>query len=54
MDIKKIRPLGDRILVKPLEEEEKTRGGIVLPDTISKEKPQLGKVLALGPGRTNG
>ena len=53
MDVKKIRPLGDRILVKPLEEEEKTRGGIVLPDTISKEKPQLGKVLALGPGRTN-
>ena len=53
MDIKKIRPLGDRILVKPLEEEEKTRGGIVLPDTISKEKPQLGKVLAIGPGRTN-
>ena len=53
MDVKKIRPLGDRILVKPLEQEEKTRGGIVLPDTISKEKPQLGKVLALGPGRTN-
>lgn len=53
MDVKKIRPLGDRILVKPLEEEEKTRGGIVLPDTISKEKPQLGEVLALGPGRTN-
>ncbi|MDD3656705.1 MAG: co-chaperone GroES [Atribacterota bacterium] len=53
MDIKKIKPLGDRILVKPLQEEEKTRGGIVLPDTVSKEKPQVGEVLAVGPGRTN-
>ena len=53
MDIKKIKPLSDRILVKPLQEEEKTRGGIVLPDTVSKEKPQIGEVLAVGPGRTN-
>jgi chaperonin GroES len=53
MDIKKIKPLGDRILVKPFVEEEKTRGGIVLPDTVSKEKPQVGEVLAVGPGRTN-
>jgi chaperonin GroES len=53
MDIKKIKPLGDRILVKPLVEEEKTKGGIVLPDTVSKEKPQIGEVLAVGPGRTN-
>ncbi|MDD2352182.1 MAG: co-chaperone GroES [Candidatus Caldatribacteriota bacterium] len=53
MDIKKIKPLGDRILVKPFVEEEKTKGGIVLPDTISKEKPQVGEVLAVGPGRTN-
>jgi len=53
MDIKKIKPLGDRILVKPVVEEEKTKGGIVLPDTISKEKPQVGEVLAVGPGRTN-
>ena len=53
MDIKKIKPLGDRLLVKPIIEEEKTRGGIVLPDTVSKEKPQVGEVLAVGPGRTN-
>ncbi len=44
-----IRPLGDRILVKALEEEQKTRSGIVLPDT-AKEKPQQGKVLAVGKG----
>ena len=53
MDVKKIKPLADRILVKPVEEEEKTKGGIVLPDTVSKEKPQIGEVLAVGPGRTN-
>jgi len=46
----KIEPLDDRIVVKPLEAEEKTRGGIVLPDT-AKEKPQKGKVVAAGPGR---
>jgi len=45
-----IQPLGDRVLVKPLEAEEKTKGGIVLPDT-AKEKPQEGKVIAVGPGR---
>ena len=44
-----IRPLGDRVLVKPLESEEKTKGGIVLPDT-AKEKPQEGKVIAVGKG----
>ncbi len=53
MDVTKIKPLADRILVKPVEEEEKTKGGIVLPDTVSKEKPQIGEVLAVGPGRTN-
>lgn len=53
MDVTKIKPLADRILVKPVEEEEKTKGGIVLPDTVSKEKPQVGEVLAVGPGRTN-
>ncbi|KQC07070.1 MAG: molecular chaperone GroES [Candidatus Cloacimonas sp. SDB] len=41
------------MLVKPFVEEEKTKGGIVLPDTVSKEKPQVGEVLAVGPGRTN-
>jgi chaperonin GroES len=45
-----LQPLGDRLVVKPLEGEEKTRGGIILPDT-AKEKPQEGKVLAAGPGR---
>jgi chaperonin GroES len=46
----KLQPLGDRIVVKPIEREEVTKGGIVLPDT-AKEKPQEGKVLAVGPGR---
>jgi chaperonin GroES len=46
----KLKPLGDRVVVEFLEEEEKTKGGIVLPDT-AKEKPQKGKVLAVGPGR---
>lgn len=46
----KLQPLGDRVIVKPIESEEVTKGGIVLPDT-AKEKPQEGKVLAVGPGR---
>ena len=46
----KIRPLDDRIVVKPMEAEDKTAGGIVLPDT-AKEKPQKGKVVAVGPGK---
>lgn len=46
-----IRPIEDRIVVQPLEAEEKTAGGILLPDT-AKEKPQRGKVLAVGDGRT--
>jgi chaperonin GroES len=46
----KIRPLDDRVVVEPLEAEEKTAGGIVLPDT-AKEKPQRGKVKAVGPGK---
>ena len=45
----KIKPMADRLLVKPLEEEEVTPGGIVLPET-AKEKPQKGEVLAVGPG----
>lgn len=44
-----VRPLYDRVVVKVLEQEEKTRGGIVLPDT-AKEKPQKGEVIAVGPG----
>ena len=46
-----IQPLGDRIVVKPLEAEDKTKGGILLPDT-AKEKPQEGKVVAVGKGKT--
>ena len=45
-----IRPLGDRVLVKPLPTEERTKGGIVLPDT-AKEKPQEGEVIAVGSGK---
>jgi chaperonin GroES len=46
----KIRPLGDRILVKRIKEEEKTKGGIIIPET-AKEKPQEGKVVAVGKGK---
>jgi chaperonin GroES len=45
-----IKPLADRILVKPLEAEEKTKGGIIIPDN-AKEKPQKGEVVAVGPGK---
>jgi chaperonin GroES len=47
----KIRPLQDRILVKRVDEEEKTKGGIIIPDS-AKEKPQDGLVVAVGPGKT--
>ena len=43
------RPLGDRVLIKRVEEEQKTKGGIIIPDT-AKEKPQEGEVIAVGPG----
>ena len=46
------RPLGDRVLVKRVEEEAKTKGGIIIPDT-AKEKPQEGEVVATGPGARN-
>ena len=46
----KLKPLDERVVVEPVEAEEKTAGGIVLPDT-AKEKPQLGTVLAVGPGK---
>ena len=46
----KLRPLGDRILVKRIKEEEKTKGGIIIPDT-AQEKPQEGKVVAVGKGK---
>jgi len=47
----KLKPLGDRVVVKRLEAEATTKGGIVLPDT-AKEKPKRGKVVAVGPGKT--
>jgi chaperonin GroES len=48
----KIRPLQDRVIVQRVEEEEKTKGGIIIPDT-AKEKPQEGKVIAVGKGKVN-
>jgi chaperonin GroES len=48
----KIRPLDDRVVVEPLDAEEKTAGGILLPDS-AKQKPQRGRVLAVGPGKLN-
>lgn len=48
----KLRPLGDRVVVEPLAAEEKTKGGIILPDT-AKEKPQEGKVVAVGKGKVD-
>lgn len=47
-----LKPLADRVVVKKLDAEEKTAGGIVLPDS-AKEKPQQGEILAVGPGRTD-
>ena len=47
-----LQPMADRLVVRPIEREEKTKGGIFLPDT-AKEKPQEGEVLAVGPGRLN-
>ena len=50
MSIKKLKPLGDRLIVEPVEKEEVTASGIILPET-AKEKPQEGEVIAVGPGR---
>ena len=52
MEKSKIQPLGDRVLIEPLEAEEKTASGIVIPDT-AKEKQQKGKVIAIGKGRVS-
>jgi chaperonin GroES len=46
----KIRPLHDRLIIKRINEEEKTKGGLIIPDTV-KEKPQEGTVIAVGPGK---
>jgi len=47
----KIHPISDHILIKPLKNEEKTKSGILLPETAEKEKPEQGKVIAVGPGK---
>jgi len=46
----KMKPLGDRVVIKPIDVEEKKQGGIIIPDT-AKEKPQQGEVVAIGPGK---
>ncbi|MBL7155239.1 MAG: co-chaperone GroES [Candidatus Portnoybacteria bacterium] len=48
-----IKPLADRVLIEPISTEEKTKSGIILPDTADKEKPEQGRVVATGPGRPN-
>lgn len=49
----KIKPLADYILLEPIKEEEKTKSGILLPETAEKERPEQGKVIAVGPGKKN-
>lgn len=52
----KIQPLADRVVLEPISVEEKTKSGIILPETVSQEKPEQGRVISVGPGRllTNG
>ncbi len=52
MNMPKLRPLGDRVIVKPAAKEEMTKAGIILPDTVDKERPEQGEVISVGPGRT--
>lgn len=47
----KLRPLGDRVVVKPVVEDEVTKSGIILPGTVEKERPEKGEVIAVGPGK---
>lgn len=47
----KLKPLADRVVVKPLREDETTKSGIVIPDTIEKERPEKGEILEVGPGK---
>ena len=47
----KIKPISDHILIEPMKEEEKTKTGILLPDTAEKERPEQGKIIAVGPGK---
>lgn len=46
-----IKPLGDRVILKPIRNEEATKSGIILPDTVDKERPEKGEVVATGPGK---
>ncbi len=46
-----LKPLNDHLIVKPISKEEKTTSGIILPDTVNKEKPEQGEVIAVGPGK---
>jgi chaperonin GroES len=46
-----LKPLHDNVIVKPITQEEKTEAGIILPDTVDKEKPEKGEVIAVGPGK---
>lgn len=48
-----IKPLADRVVVRAVEEAEVTKGGIIIPDTVSKEKPMQGEIIEAGPGRTD-
>ncbi len=48
-----IKPLADRVLIEPISTEEKTKSGIIIPETVDKEKPEQGRVIAVGPGRGN-
>lgn len=47
----KLQPLGDKVILKPIIEDEKTKTGIILPETAEKEKPEKGEVIAVGPGK---
>ncbi|OGZ32996.1 MAG: co-chaperone GroES [Candidatus Portnoybacteria bacterium RBG_13_41_18] len=47
----KLKPLSDRVILEPVSEEKKSKGGIILPETASKERPEQGKVIAVGPGK---
>ncbi len=47
----KLKPLGDHVIVKPIVEDEITKSGIVLPETVDKEKPEKGEIIAIGPGK---
>ncbi|MGI6335399.1 MAG: co-chaperone GroES [Minisyncoccales bacterium] len=49
----KIKPLSNNVIIEQLKEEEKTKGGILLPQSAEKERPQQGKVISVGPGKTN-